>query len=303
MKAFIRLTLGIGLCLALLSESEISAQDATELDEAMSGAAEAALARVAQDAEKRGVDKRSPASTSQVRRKARVGTSDPIYRHGIPYYDEWTIRAGALKLRVPAYPGWEAVKAGTEFYYSQASNGKPGEHLALPIMNSDFVRGTRSKYVNNFGLVWVPQEHAFTSMTPERFAVVKDTLKSQLVEDRKMRVEREDFWEFEDYLAFKKGNDESVEESLNGYWFRANEEEDIITYFAISEFVFQTPREELRQPMIETMSYALVRGKLLRIDFKRLFLSDEDVSQLLNFTRTFIQDMRAVNGISERKIR
>lgn len=269
----------------------------------MAAASEAALARVAQDAEKRGVNERVQTQGTRLRRRSTMGAIDPIYRHGVAYFDEWTIRAGALKLRVPAYYGWEGVKPSSDFYRAQAQGGLPGELLVLPITNQDFVRATRSKYVNNYGLIWVPQEHAFTSMTSEAFEPVKEEVKERILAERRQRLDREDFWEFEDYIAFKKGNDESVKEFQNGYWFRAIDEPDMVTYFAVSEFVFQTNREELRQPMIQTMTYALVRGKLLRFDFKRLYLSDEDAVQLISFTRQFVSDMRAVNGLSERTLR
>ncbi len=279
----------------------VRAQDPQE--DPMAEAAEAALARVAQDAEKRGVNERSQNQGARLRRRSALRAIDPIYRHGIAYFDEWTIRAGALKLRVPAYHGWEGIKASSDFYRAQAQMGVPGELLVLPITNRDFVRSTRSKYVNNFGLIWVPQEYAFTSMTEEAFAPVKELVKERIVAERRKSLDREDFWEFDDYIAFKKGNDERVKEFQNGYWFRAIDEPDMVTYIAVSEFVFQTNREEIRQPMIETMTYALVRGKLLRFDFKKLHLSDEDAAQLISFTRQFVEDMRVVNGLSERKLR
>ncbi len=291
---------GIGLLMAV-GASGVWAQE--EAVDPLAAAAEAALARVAQDVEKRGVNERVQTQGTRLRRRSAIEGVDPIYRHGIAYFEEWTIRAGALKLRVPAYYGWEGVKPTSDFYQTQAKTGVPGELLVLPIANRDFVRATRSKYVNNFGLIWVPQEHAFTSMTADSFRPVKEELKQTIIEARRTTVDRDDFWEFDDYIAFKKGNDESVEEFQNGYWFRAIDDPDIVTYFATSEFVFQTKREEIRQPMIQTMTYALVRGKLLRFDFKRLYLSDEDAVQLINFTRQFVSDMKAVNGLSERKIR
>ncbi len=269
----------------------------------MAAATEAALARVAQDAEKRGVNDRVQTQGVRLRRRSSMGAIDPIYRNGIAYFDEWTIRAGALKLRVPAYFGWDAVKPSSDFYQIQARSGVPGELLVLPLTNRDFVKATRSKYVNNFGLIWVPQEYAFTSMTAESFEPVKEAVKERIVEERRERLDREDFLEFDDYIAFKKGQDEKVAEFQNGYWFRAIDEPEMVTYFAISEFVFQSSREEIRQPMIQTMTYALVRGKLLRFDFKKLYLTDEDAVQLLTFTRRFVADMRDVNGMSERKVR
>lgn len=269
----------------------------------LAAASRAALERVARDVEKRGVNERAGTKGARLRRRSAMGAIDPIYRHGVAYFDEWTIRAGALKLRVPAYLGWEGVKPSSDFYLAQAKSGAPGELLALPITNREFIRATRSKYVNNFGLIWVPQQYAFTSMTESSFKPVKEEVKQRIVAARRESIERDDFWEFDDYIAFKKGNDERVQEFQNGYWFRAIDQADMVTYFATSEFVFQTRREEVRQPMIQTMTYALVRGKLLRFDFKKLYLTDEDAIQLISFTRQFVSDMRAVNGLSERKIR
>lgn len=274
-----------------------------EEDSVLEDAAEAALARVEADAQQRGVRERRTDSGMKVRMRSKMGTEDPIFRSGVAYFDEWTVQAGAMKLRVPAYRGWEAIKPSSDFYLAQAKTGRPGELLVLPIMFSDFVRATRSKFVNHFGLVWVPQETAFSSLVESNFERFKSDLQTEIVADRKRRIDREDFWEFDDYLAFKKGRDEDLEESLDGYWLKALDQPDLITYFATSEFVFQSRRGELRQPMIQTMTYALVRGKLLRFDFKRLHLSDEDAVELIAFTQRFVEDMRVVNGLSERKIR
>lgn len=298
-KRLVRLTL-LSLA-AVFGSSGLFGQD--DGSDAMNASAEAALARVAKDVEQRGVNERAQVQALRVRRRSAIGTEDPKYRNGVAYYDEWTIRAGALKLRVPAYYGWEGVSETSDFYRSQAHAGVPGEHLALPIANQDFVRSSRSKYVNNFGLIWVPQEHAFSSLAPANFALIKEKLKADIVAERELRLARDDFWEYADYVAFKKGQDDRVEEFLDGYWMRAIDEPELVTYFATSSFVFQTYREEIRQPMIMTMTYALVHGKLLRFDFKRLHLSDEDAVQLIAFSRRFVEDMRRVNGLGERKIR
>ena len=292
-----------GLSVLLFASAIYGQSDESDIDAAMEAAAEAALARVEADAEKRGVSERRGSSGMRVRGRSQVGTAGLIYRSGVPYYDEWTFRAGAMKLRVPAYLGWQAIKPSSDFYREQAKTGRPGELLALPIMFSDFVRATRSKYVNYFGLLWVPQEYAFKSLVDANFEVFKEDLQSEIVADRKRLVERDDFWDFDDYLAFKKGRDEDLDESLQGYWLKALDQPDLVTYFATSEFVYESRRGVVRQPMIQTKTYALVRGKLLRFDFKRLYLSNEDAVELIKFTQNFVEDMRAVNGLSERKVR
>lgn len=232
-----------------------------------------------------------------------LGSVDPVYRNGVAYFDEWTMRAGAQRLRVPAYEGWQAVKPASRFHAEQARRGVPGEHLALAITNSAYVRATRSKYVNFFGLLWVPQMHAFTQMTGASFADFKAEVRERIVALRQETVQRDDFLDFQDYLDFKLGYDERVDASIDGYLFRAEETEDMVMYFATSEFIYQTERTEIRQPMILTITYALVHGKLLRFDFKRLFTADEEAVQLIAFSRRFVEDMRAVNDLSENKRR
>lgn len=295
-----RALVALGLCAVSLHAQE----DTDDFDTAaMEVAARAALERVEQDRESRGIQSSGDTQSARFRKRSTLGTADPIYRRGVPYFDEWTIRSGALKLRVPAYPGWQGIRASSEFYELQARTGQPGEHLALAIANADFVRTSRSKYVNYFGLIWVPQETAFLSMNESVFGDFKEKLRGNIVEERKRQLDRDDFLEFQDYLDFKRGHDERVEAFVDGFLLRAVDEADIVVYFSTSEFVYQTPRTEIRQPMIMTMTYALVRGKLLRFDFKRLFTSDEDPVELIAFTRQFIADMRAVNGLSERTIR
>jgi len=238
-----------------------------------------------------------------IRRKAKIGVSDPITRSGVSYFEEWTLRAGAKKLRVPAYFGWTGVRTESDFYFSQLPQGEPGEHLALAMVNSEYVKASRSRFVNYYGLIWVPQDSAFLSMTGLAFASFKEEIQQDIVEDRRRRVRRSDFRDFGDYLDFKKGLDERVAEPLPGYLLKAVDEPDLVMYFAVSEFVYEGRREEVRQPMIMTIAYALVRGKLLRFDFRRLYTADEDAVALVAFTQKFISDMRKVNGFSERKLR
>ncbi|MDQ8203426.1 hypothetical protein [Pelagicoccus sp. SDUM812003] len=284
------------LCLRIAAQEEPS-----------SSAEQSALERVEQEREESQAraengGRRSTVSVP-VRRRSTLGTADPIFRNGVPYYDEWTIRAGAQLLRLPAYPGWQGVKPSSEFYQLNANAGEPGYHLASVLTNARYVRETRSRYVNFFSLIWVPQEHAFTVMTSATFDSFAQTLHERLVSERADSVTREAFLDFENYLSFKMGEDESVEEFVDGYLIRSIYESDMVTYFANSEFVFQTRKTEIRQPMIMTITYALVDGKLLRIDIKRLFTSDEDMTRILGFTRQFVDDMRAVNALGGRKFR
>lgn len=300
--------LQLGCCALALLEGPVrfsfGQEQSVDVEALSSSSSEAALERVNSEVTSGGGARdETPRSAAgiRVRRRSTLGTADPIYRNGVPYYDEWTIRAGAQRLRLPAYAGWQGVNPSSEFYELQANSGKEGHHLAAALIDQRFVRASRSKYVNSLALVWVPQTHAFQDMTQASFDEYKGKLKEEIVERRKQLVKREDFLDFEDYIAFKFGEDEKVDEFVDGFMVRAAETESLVTYFATSEFLYQAARTEIRQPMIMTVTYALVQGKLLRFDFKRLFTSDEDVLSLIAFSQQFVADMRTLNGLSDYK--
>ena len=241
----------------------------------------------------------SPAVTARLRVRNMPSAGDPVYRNGVPYYDEWTIRAGATRLRIPAYPSWRRVKPESEFFQQQAQTAIPGEHLASVLVDNGFREHARTRYASFYTSIWVPQEHAFELMSPESFATFKTELQEETVEARKRLIDREDFLDFDDYLNFKFGYDEKVNEFVDGFWMRAVDEEDVVVYFATSQFVYQTSREEIVDPMIMTIAYALVENKLLRVDMRRLYKGEDDIAALIAYAKLFVEDMRKLNTLSE----
>lgn len=267
---------------------------------------EAALARAREAAAESAAERERnpqvpPSATARLRVRNRASAGDPVYRNGVPYYDEWTIRAGASRLRLPAYPGWESVSPNSEFYRQQSQSGAPGEHLAAVLTNKQFTSAAKTKYVSFYSLIWVPQEHAFSLMFPESFAHFKDALQEETIATRKRLIARDDFKDFDDYLNFKFGNDEAVDDFVDGFWVRAVDEADTVIYFATSQFVYQTPRTEIVDSMIMTVSYALVENKLVRVDMKRLYTSEDDIAALIAFTQLFLKDFRNVNGLGGKR--
>ena len=230
--------------------------------------------------------------------KARLGRNDigtPIYRNEVPYYPGWTIRAGVMRLKLPANRHWRLVDPSSDFYRSQADTGATGDYLAAVLYSRGFMQLAKTKYVSYFSLIWIPRQYAFKEMDRVSFAVFKVVLQEESVAERKLKVDRLNFSNFEDYLNFKFGRDEEVSCFVDGFMIRAVEEDDLVMYFATSEFLYKGPRAEVVEPLILTVTYALVHGKLIRVDTKRLYRTREDISSLVTSSQIFIQDMRHLN--------
>lgn len=277
-------------------------------DVADSSAAGAALDRARAEAASKGessavarLRSRDRSVVSRVR-YGRGNEGDPIFRNGVPYYEGWKVQAGVTLLKLPAYPYWESVKAGTDFFRVQSAVGVKGDHLEFAMLDRGFMRAVRTRYVSNFTLVWVPQEHAFKQMTLATFSNFKEKLQAEAVAERKLKVKRSDFEDFEDYLNFKFGHDEKVASFVDGFMIRALEAENLVMYFATSEFIFEGKRgRKVVDPMIMTVTYALVNSKLIRVDMKRLFQDAEDVAVLVAFSEQYVNDMRRLNALSTAK--
>ncbi len=289
--------------LAQTEEPESATAPFSEADESASAIAAEALERVRQEAAEREASAAVPekSKSASVRRNdyVEVDEQGPVIRNGVAYFEDLTIRVGARRLRLPAYGGWEAVRPDSKFFALQVEAHPPEHQLVSVLVNRVFAKQTDSKFVNHLILVSVPQEQAFLEMTLGSFAAFKEKVQKRVVDQRKLLVKREDFRDFEDYLNFKFGQDEKVEEFVDGFMVRAEDRPDLVVYFATSEFLFKNSRTEIRQPMISTLTFALVHGKLLRIDTKRIFISDEDVVRLISDSIQFVRDMRSLNDLSE----
>ncbi len=296
------------LCCVALVGGEPAEGESPEREIVMPSSSAAALERVQTEAEelksRRGPEPATTATQGSAVRTARnLVEGNVLSRNGVAYYEEWTIRAGVARLRLPARPGWGSVNANTPFFEQLANGGSPGEHLTTVLVNRDFVAASRSKYVNYFMQVWVPQEYAFKLMTLGSFAAFKSNLQAEAVAQREKLVRREEFATFEDYLNFKFGRDEAVESFVDGFMVRAVDEPDLVIYFAASEFRFGGGSVDWVDPMILTVCYALVNEKLIRIDTKRMYGSEEDIPVLLAETKAFVLAMRQLNDLQESRPR
>ena len=85
---------------------------------------------------------------------------------------------------------------------------------------------------------------------------------------------------------------------LDDFMIRAIDQADLVTYFVTTNMILKSRRSETVEPMIVTVSYALVEEKLIRFDMKRVYRGAEDVNQLLEFAQVFVRDMRRLNALS-----
>ncbi len=287
------------------SQPQSPADDAEEPIE-MPASSDQALERmkeeVAEQKKKRPPEPRGPVSFGvPVRSASSRESGDALRRNGVEFVEDWTIRAGVTRLRIPARNGWIAVSPNSAFFSQQVEAGTPGEHLALLLVNKAYVTASKSKYVNFYSEIRVPQEYAFKLMTPASFAPFKAGIQEAAVETRMRLIQRDDFEDFDDYLNFKFGRDEAVDSFVDGFMVRAIDEPDLVIYFATSEFVYDGPREDTVEPMMVTVCYALVNEKLIRYDTRRVFSGQDDIAVMLAETKAFISDMRRLNDLQERK--
>jgi len=226
-----------------------------------------------------------------------------LYRENTPYIRDWSYRSGVLELNVPAYDGWLNVTKKKDLYLSFSAQGVPGQTLSGVYVNNRYIRSIQSRYINFYVLNWVPERYAYKRFTSETFAPIKERLQEELVALRETTVEREDFRNFEDYLNFKFGKDEEVEEFVDGRMIKAVEGGDFLTYFLTSEFLIEDEQSMLIEPMVGTTTFGLVRGKLIRFDVRMAYKSRDDVARVLEFTQDYFDDMKRVNGIEKKKRR
>jgi hypothetical protein len=220
---------------------------------------------------------------------------------GVGYRKSWEFRSGVTKLYPPYYDGWEDGRERKGLYEDYAGKGEPGYTLSRVIYNDRFRQQTGSEFVNFFSLFWVPEAYAFSLFTPRSFEKVKNTIRERIIEARKEYADRDKFDSFEDYIAFKFGNDFEMEGFADGYWIEANEGPEHLTYFYTSEFVGyrRKKKEAYKTPLIATATYMIVKNKMVKMDVVREYVGQDDIPILLEFTSKLHGDMKVVNRYGE----
>jgi len=295
----------------VLGSAESAAESETDLEADVSDAEGATGGEAEDELEKEAVVRRSRSLgmnelTGRERRQLErmLSKQGPVlYRGEVPYIREWSFRSGVAELNVPAYDGWINVTKNRDLYVEFAGQGVPGQTLSGVFVNQRYISRTQSSYINFYVTAWVPERHAFKIFSPEAFAPIKETLQDELIEVRQNTVQREEFDSFDDYLNFKFGRDEAVENFVDGRLIKASEDDDFVTYFFTSEFFVQDEKSPLFEPMVGTTTFGLVRGKLVRFDVRMAYRGRDDVARILEFAQQYFEDLKRVNGVAVSKRR
>lgn len=222
-------------------------------------------------------------------------------KDGVGYRKSWEFRSGVTKLYPPYYDGWADGREMKGLYEDYAGKGEKGYTLSRIIYNDRFLEQTGSEFVNFFSLFWIPETYAFSLFTPRSFEKIKDTIREGIIEARKEYAERDKFESFQDYIAFKFGNDFEMEGFVDGYWIEANDGPEHLTYFYTSEFVGyrRKKKEAYKIPLVATATYMIVKNKMVKMDVVREYVSQDDIPILLEFTSKLHGDMKVVNRYGE----
>ncbi len=222
-------------------------------------------------------------------------------KDGVGYRKSWEFRSGVTKLYPPYYDGWKDGRERKGLYEDYVGKGEQGYTLSRIIYNDRFLEQTGSEFVNFFSLFWVPDAYAFSLFTPRSFEKVKNTIREKIIEARKEYADRDKFDSFEDYIAFKFGNDFEMEGFVDGYWIEANDGPEHITYFYTSEFIGyrRKQKEAYKIPLIATATYMIVKNKMVKMDVVREYVGQDEIPILLEFTSKLHGDMKVVNRSGE----
>lgn len=235
----------------------------------------------------------------RIRMQRQMGDTDLYGRDGIAYRKSWGFKSGVTTLYPPFYEGWENGHFVKGLYEGFAEMGEPGYTLSSVMFNERYYKQTGREFVNFFALVWVPEQYAFTLFQPSSFGPIKDGIREDIVKARKSYAERDRFESFQDYVAFKFGRDEEIENFVDGFWIEANESSEHLTYFYTSEFLVNKKKQAFVRPLIATTTFMIVRNKLLKLEIVKAYESKEDISHLLEFTESLREDMKSVNRYGE----
>ncbi len=220
-------------------------------------------------------------------------------RDGTAFRDEWSFKSGVTNLNTPYYDGWVNLIRQKGAFEDFSEGTDPNDLLVGILVNRNYVEATDSDYINFYSLVWVPQDFAYSLFSQRNFDAYKTALREQMVVQRKVIANRDDFETFEDYVRFKFGRDEEMESFADGYMIEASESDDHLTYFFTFEATRQGKKDQVVASMVGTLSHFLVRDKLIKLETRMEYNSIDDVSRVLEFSDRFRQDFVKVNSIQQ----
>ncbi len=238
----------------------------------------------------------------RILRQIQMGDADLFLKNGVAIRKSWSFRSGVTELYPPYYDGWRNGKTVKGLYENYLDQGEPGYTLSSVVYNERYFKQTGGEFVNYYSLVWVPEAYAFSLYTPSSFNKFKETVRGRIHEARLQYAERDRFETFQDYMAFKFGRDEEMENFVDGYWIEAMDSDEHLTFFFTSEFTEIRGRKKkvaFVRPLIATATYMVIRNKLLRLDVVKEFDGQDDIPALLDFTDTLRRDMKRANRPGE----
>ncbi len=247
----------------------------------------------------RSVNVQDMTPAERVRMQRNMGDIDIYSKDNVAYRKSWGFRTGVTSLYPPFYEGWEDGRKVKGFVEELSAEGEPGYTLSCVTFNKNFYKQTGGEFINFFTRIWVPEQYAFSLFTPTSFERIKAGVREGIVRARKEYADRDQFETFNDYIAFKFGRDDEIDNFVDGFWIEANEGDEHLTYFYTSEFLVNNKKGAFVRPLIATTTYAIVRNKLLQIDIVKAYDARDDVPRLLEFTERFRKDMVVVNQHGE----
>ncbi len=222
--------------------------------------------------------------------------NDLKHRGDVAYLQQWSFKSGVTRLNTPYYDGWINLIRQKGAIEDFSEGGDPNDLLAGVLVNKNYVEASGSDFINFYSLVWVPQDYAFSLFSQSNFDNYKSALREYMIDQRKLLANRDDFESFDDYIRFKFGRDEEMESFADGYMIEASESDGHLTYFFTFEARRKDKKQEFVSSMVGTLSYFLVRNKLIKVETRMEYNSIDDISRILEFSDRFREDFVLVNG-------
>ncbi|MCH6256000.1 hypothetical protein MLD52_05535 [Puniceicoccaceae bacterium K14] len=223
---------------------------------------------------------------------------EDIYeRDGVYFHKEWSFKVGVTQVHVPAPKG---LVSGLQFkggYESFSDFTKDGDRLVGALISHDSLNSKKSESYGDFIVVIsVPELYEYRKYDSVSFEKLKESLKTDVAQERKELAEREHFETFEDYQKYKYESDENLDTFVDGYRVLAAEAEDYIMYFFKTNLRVKSKDVDIMKDQSVTTTIANIRGKIVKVDVRITTADDETDTLLLNYSQQFIDWMKRANS-------
>lgn len=219
-------------------------------------------------------------------------------RNGITFYEYSSFKIGVTELDVPGYDGWVDLASNEKVRPLFADKGKAGERLeSILVLKPDKKRATVADISKFYSLIWVPEAYEFKLFSPSSFNRLKQEIREKILVERKTTANRDDFESFDDYINYKFGADDQLTEVKDGVLIEIASKDELMSHFYTSTLRIGSGKSFEEHRQVTTTTLALVRDKLVRIEFHKIYYSDDDITLLLDIGEQFVEDFRRVNEV------